>query len=269
MILTRQSVMKLLFLVSAAALSAGTLSGAEMPDKWWLKNAQETTSLDKIVWHSEGIASYSNMSGKTDSSSSAIDTANWGRRGILTNKLSLIYLRQKTETSGVETVTEDMLLQDKLTADFTKLFFGNISLAYGQQENSGIEKLIRYRAALGLSFSPAESFDGRFDAGYMTEKETPIGGSSQDTNYMTTSLELSYSGKAYTATQDFGYDVDLDDSDSYKWNSVTGFDMPLSGKLSLTATYEIRYDNNPAGLATDPTIDKRESIQSLGLKFSF
>jgi putative salt-induced outer membrane protein len=169
------------------------------------------------------------------------------------------------ESDGVKNA-ESYSTEIRLEHLITEKLFSALIAGWLKDEFSGIESRYYVGPALGYKFLTGlkHSLEGELGVNYVTEEYTDH----TDEDYMQGRAFGKYE-YAFTKKNKFSQSLeflyDFEESENYNINSETALISALSDYLSLKASYEIKYDNEPV----PATLEETDTILSLTLVVNF
>jgi putative salt-induced outer membrane protein len=219
---------------------------------------------DEKRWTDEAELSFVDTGGNTDLMSlSAKNLLTYTFDENLSGmwKLSALY----GESDGVKNA-ERYATEIRLEYLVTEQLFSSIMAGWLKDEFSGIYSRYYLGPGVGYKFlaGPKHFLEGELGVNYVTDEYTD----DTEADYMQGRAFGKYE-YAFTKKNKFSQSVeflyDFEESENYNINSETALISALSDYLSLKATYEIKYDNEPV----PATLEETDTILSITLVVTF
>jgi len=215
-------------------------------------------------WNDEAEFSFVQTDGNTDVSNiAAKNLLKWKFTEKLSGtwKLGVLYGESDGETNAEKYFTD--LRMDYL---FTKKFYGALIGGWLKDEFDGIDARYYAGPTLGYKFLIGPKHFLLFEAGvnYVSEAYTDDTLRTYVGNRTFGEYKYQFNDKTrFTQTLEFLYD--FDESNNYLATSVTALTTALNSHLSMKASYEVKYDNEPV----PETLEKTDTVLSMALLINF
>lgn len=218
---------------------------------------------DKAI-KNEAELSYLDTSGNTETTTfKAKNALTWNASA----KAKLIWLVSGLygESDGVKNAEQ---YATELRGDYlvTERFYASLIAGWLQDEFAGLENKYYAGPAAGYIFlnGPKHFLKSELEVDYVKEEYVD----NTDENYMRGSVLAQYD-YAFTDKNKFSqtvkYGVDLEDGDKYEAKSITALICAINSSMSLKASYEVNYVNQPV----PDTLDRTDKIFSTTLIINY
>ena len=212
-----------------------------------------SNGLQAKTWEAIGELSFINTNGNTQTQSFGVKGGydyDWEKTAIRT-KGNLTTSKERRTTTA-----ENYFLMEKFEWKFKKPSYLFNLLSWGKNRFSGIDNRTTSGAGYGLRVLESKRHDLIIESGYQQIWEDREAASAE--SFGSIRLFSSYRFKvSQTAelSQSAEYIKEFDNSDAFRFVSLTSLSSVITSRLSLKLTYEIKYDNDPplAFIKTDTT----------------
>jgi len=263
---------------------------AELGDWWDHSSLKYEPMPSGYLLHLEGQYNFASLSGNNSGSVYRGGGRFVARKDRLTNYLSYqIDKRKISQSDGGHTDIDYQIFQESLRYDISRKLYAEGGFIWEKDRISLIDNRDIYYAGAGWHVLDLDGF--RLDlfaaAGYETELYAPrvmqalgfdrahhyISYLGQDCLWhIGRRLALHESFRVFTDFEktsiynlaDDGTVTTTGKTNRYRWKFRTDLDFKLTRNFSFVSSYEINYDNNPW-----PTVLKRDSVLTTGVKFSY
>lgn len=251
--------------------AAGTPS---LSDQWWKHGAwQLGEPVAKTQFHLEADLSGTFITGNQKVNGINTNSLVALRKGPFSNYFR--YSSSRTRSSqksfpGFEVFSESLTIDNRVVYDFNKFVNFGIGATYGEFPDQGVESRKSSYAGVGITWYERTSFILKTTLGLVREKEEPLTGNSENSNAMLGIVELHYYLLPYLMfSENFNYTGNSSESSDFRWDSMSQFMLMINKNVSFVYNVSMRYDNRPIGMLLNPLVEKKDTVQTIGVKFTF